>query len=149
MQANLGDNFYLSEYLPKSIPGPIREFDFAYAFSVFTHLSERATLTSLAAIRSATRAGGLACITIRPIDYWDGPFSAAPEPQRMTAKQKHLDTGFAFFPHNLPPVDGEVTYGDTSMSMAWLSKHATGWEIAGIDRSLDDAYQIYVFMKAA
>lgn len=146
--ANLGDNFYLSDYLPKSIPGPIDSFDFAYAFSVFTHLSERATIMSLAAIRGAMRTGGLACITIRPIEFWDGSASAASEPQRMAAKQKHLDKGFAFFPHALAPVDGEVTYGDTSMTMDWLVEHAPGWKIAGIDRSLEDPYQIYVFLKA-
>ena len=41
-----------------------------------------------------------------------------------------------------PAVDGDVTYGDTSMTTEWIDANFPRWRISGIDRSLDDPYQL-------
>src|SRR4029077_744564 len=45
--------------------------DLIYAFSVFTHLSERAAIMALTTLRRYVARGGLFVITIRPKEYWD------------------------------------------------------------------------------
>ena len=147
--ANMGPYFRQSDYLPKTLPVDNLSFDICYAFSVFTHLSKRAADLALTVIRRYMKPGALLCLTIRPVEYWDYDFSAATPAVRDHAKAEHARTGFAFVPHNRPPVDGEVTYGDTSMSLDWLQENAPGWMMAGIDRSLEDPLQLYVFMQAS
>jgi SAM-dependent methyltransferase len=146
--ANLGPNFLQSEYLPTSLPVGDVTFDLVYAFSVFTHLSRRAFLQALETIRRYVKPGGVLCITIRPAEYWDYESPTSSPSQREELKRAHFLDGFAFIPHNVAPIDGDLTYGDTSVSLAWLDQNSPGWQRVGIDRSLDDALQIYVFLKA-
>jgi SAM-dependent methyltransferase len=144
---NMGENFVVSNYLPEKLPTS-KTFDLSYAFSVFTHLSKRATHSALAAVRRSMKPNGVFCITIRPVEYWDLPFVPISQKEKNHMKSDHNKTGFAFSPHQFNEVNGEQTYGDTSISLDWLNKNAKGWKIRGIDRSLDDEYQIYVFMQA-
>ena len=144
-EAGLGANFLLSDYLPRSLPVPDIRFDLIYAFSVFTHLSPRAIAASLAACRRAIAADGVLVITVRPVEYWDAPLYAQQDMSALRAT--HRATGFAFAPHQRPPVDGDITYGDTSMTAGWLAANFPDWEVVGTDRSLDDPYQIYVFLR--
>lgn len=146
--AGMGANFIQSDYLPVTLPVGDRKFDLAYAFSVFTHLSRRAALMALSAVRRIMAPGGVFCITIRPPEYWDLDASAAPFEERWRLKHIQMRDGFAFFPHDFPPVDGEVTYGDAGIMIDWLSSEANGWSVARIDRSLEDPYQVLVFLKA-
>lgn len=137
-------NLAVSEYFPKALPVGERLFDVIYAFSVFTHTSERATISALGTLRKYIAPDGLCAITIRPREYWmadPGYRPAAP-----TLERTHDLTGFAFAPHQRAPVDGDITYGDTSMTLGWLEKNAPGWKIAGRDRSLNDPYQLVVFL---
>jgi len=142
----LVENFKQSEYLPASLPVERRDFGLIYAFSVFTHLSARATLVALAACRQHIAADGILVITIRPLAYWDVAPDATPE-QRPVLKRQQEETGFAFIPHNVPPIDGDVTYGDTGMSLDWLAAHAPEWQVCGTTFSSDDPYQIIVFLR--
>ncbi len=146
-EAGITENVSQSAYLPETLPAPT-DFDFVFAFSVFTHLSERAAKTNLAAIRKHMKTGALACITIRPVEYWPHVYrNEAPEwiSTKMTA---HNSIGFAFHPHNREPVDGDITYGDSSMTVEWLMSTTNGFELAGLDRSGDDEYQRYIYLKA-
>jgi SAM-dependent methyltransferase len=130
----------LSDYIPRSLPfeGP---FDLVYAFSVFTHLSEPTARAALAAIRSAISERGMLCLTIRPIEYWHhhGPNG---EPGCI---ERHRDLGFAFLPHeSRKPIEGEITYGDTSMSLDQLATLAEGWTIAEVEWNPCDPLQVVV-----
>jgi hypothetical protein len=49
-------------------------------------------------------------------------------------------------PHNRPPIDGEVTYGDTSMSLEYIARNWNGWHVVGTDYNLVDPYQLVVFL---
>src|SRR5207302_6424763 len=113
-ETGLRMNYFVSDYLPQSLPvGPVK-FDLIYAFSVFTHLSERATVCSMKTLRDYISDGGVLVITIRPVEYWqhDPHTSVA---QKADLRKRHASTGFAFQPHMREPVDGDITYGDTSM----------------------------------
>ena len=146
-KAGLTTNFVQSSFLPTSLPVGQATFDLAYAFSVFTHLSERALLRALAAMRKCMAPDGLAVITIRPIEYWDVEGIVKPE-QRDALKRAHRECGFAFFPMGFPSdLDGELTYGHTSMSFEWFDSNVPGWKRVGLDRHLDDFCQTYLILK--
>ncbi|GHU35099.1 hypothetical protein AGMMS50256_29730 [Betaproteobacteria bacterium] len=70
-QDGLTKNFLLSDYLPLTLPAEEKSFDLIFAFSVFTHLSERAIRTNLNTISKYIKPDGLIVITIRPVEYWD------------------------------------------------------------------------------
>lgn len=138
-------NLAVSKYLPKSLPVDTQLFDVIYAFSVFTHTSERATIVALATLRKYIAPDGLCAITIRPREYWSN--DPGYRPAAATLERTHNMTGFAFAPHQRAPVDGDITYGDTSMTLGWLEKNVPGWKIASHDRSLNDPYQLVVFLR--
>lgn len=141
-QAGFGENFRLSQFLPVDLPvGEVR-FDLIYAFSVFTHTSRRATRAALDTLRFYLKPGGIAVITIRPVEYWAHYPEGGAEFDAM-----HRDTGFAFVPHGVAPIDGDITYGDTSMTLPWLEAQFPHWQVTKMDRSLEDPLQIYVFLR--
>jgi SAM-dependent methyltransferase len=142
----LKKNFYLSDYLPVKLPTGDKKFSLIYAFSVFTHLSEKATRISLNTLLNHLEPNGLLVITIRPIEYWTADGNIDPE-NRARLITSHRQTGFSFLPHIRDAVDGEVTYGDTSMTLEWLKNLLPTAEIVGTDRSIIDPYQIYVFIR--
>jgi SAM-dependent methyltransferase len=135
-----------TDYLPESLPYSDASFDFVYAFSVFTHTSGRATRMALNVLRKVLRPGGVLAITLRPIEYWDFALDI-PEPAKRELESAHRRSGFAFRPHASGAV--EPTYGDTSMTVEFLVKEYPGWSVASVDRSIEDPYQIRVFLIPA
>jgi SAM-dependent methyltransferase len=142
----LGDNFIQSEYLPKTLPVN-GHFDFIYAFSVFTHTSERVTRTCLNTLIDYLAPGGLAVITIRPVDYWAKHNYDAATGNREVLVADHNARGFAFLPHDRAPIDGEVVYGDTSMTIDWLEAAVPSLKICGTERPRADPLQVYVYLQ--
>ena len=140
-------NFALSDYLPKDLPVSSTRFGLIYAFSVFTHLSERATRQALATLRNYVNDNGLCVITIRPREYWDMAAAGGNPVDCNLMKQQHDGRGFAFTPLNLPPIDGDITYGDTSMTFRWLAENIPEWKIASHDHTLDDPLQVIVYLR--
>ena len=143
----LNKNFHVSDYLPEELPLGDKKFDFIFAFSVFTHLSRRATITCLNTISKYIKDDGVMLITIRPIEYWNIDKHAIKANKVDSLKSIHAQDGFAFLPHNRDAVDGDITYGDTSMTLDWIAESFQDLKIVGIDRSLSDPFQIYVFLK--
>ena len=144
-EAGLSMNFALSDYLPTFLPVGATKFDLVYAFSVFTHLSHRAMTTSLDTIRKYMANDGLLAITIRPVEYWEHDPLTSPK-QKDALAFRHREEGFAFNPHNREPIDGDVTYGDSSMSLDWIAATFPEWTIKATDRCVMDPLQQYVFM---
>jgi SAM-dependent methyltransferase len=136
-----------SEYLPQDLPFGEEKFDVVLAFSVFTHTSARALRTALAAIRRRIAPGGLLVATIRPATYWEyiTKWGGTADPKTMEAA--HHEKGFAFHPHLRPPIDGDITYGDTSMTTEYLGSHE-GWTIAEQGRIDNDPLQLPIVMRA-
>ena len=46
-------------------------------------------------------------------------------------------------------MEGEATYGDTSISLDFLERNYPDWKIAGVDWSMVDSNQRYVFLQPA
>jgi SAM-dependent methyltransferase len=144
----LTKNFYQSDYLPTSLPFENLKFDLIYAFSVFTHLSERATYSALQTLKNYLTHDGVLLITLRPPEYWDLHDTAKKDNKIELFKAMHEGKGIAFFPHNREKIDGEITYGDTSIKLKWLSDNFPQFKIIKTDYSLSDPYQICVFLQA-
>jgi hypothetical protein len=143
--SGLDANYFVSEYLPTSLPVGSVTFDLIYAFSVFTHLSERATVASLRVLRRYISDQGVLVITIRPVEYWKHDPQSS-DVEKLMMLERHRAIGFAFQPHNREPIDGDITYGDTSMNLAWLAETRPDWSVACTDQSLEDPLQRYVFL---
>jgi SAM-dependent methyltransferase len=147
-EAGLSD-VALSDYLPNQLPVP-QDLDFAYAFSVFTHLSENAARAALAAIHRHLRSQGVLCITIRPVEYWRMVYGSEWDEAQLAEMEQQHQSGFAFHPHSwMAPGTEEVTYGDSSMTMEWLTRVCleSGWTLEGTDRTIDDPVQRFVFLR--
>jgi SAM-dependent methyltransferase len=142
-------NLKISDTIPREVPFSDVRFDLIYAFSVFTHLSEKTAKAVMAACRKAVADDGLMVVTIRPATYWHVHVQNYPNRVDLEAMlTAHRETGFAFTPdENIPPNGGELTYGDTSMTLDYIRENWTDWEIVGVDSLLQDAYQIPVFLK--
>jgi hypothetical protein len=136
-------NIALSDWVPKSLPFE-RQFDLIYAFSVFTHLSEKTMHVVLTTLRNYIAKTGLLVLTIRPKEYWsianEGQF--APSMVRL-----HDETGFAFKPHNRPAIAGDITYGDVSISLAYFERHFPQWRLIKVDYNIVDAHQVILFFQ--
>jgi SAM-dependent methyltransferase len=146
-QANLPGHIAISQYLPESLPFDGVKFDLIYAFSVFTHLSERAAKLAFRTLRRYIAKKGLLVVTIRPVDYWRLDHVAATVPNTLQLIAAHRNCGFAFNPHVRDRIDGDITYGDASMSLDFVRDNFKQWQILQVDRSLDDPYQLIVFVK--
>lgn len=139
----------VSEYLPSALPVGDASFDLIYSLSVFTHLSERAAMLALSTLRRYVAHDGLFVITIRPKEYWhqlDPAVAAGTRIDRAELVARHESSGFAFVPHAREAIDGEVTFGDTSLSFEWIEQHAEGWTMVGYDHSLIDPLQIHAYL---
>lgn len=141
-------NIYVSENIPSKLPVGNVKFDLIFSFSVFTHLSKLTTIACLNTIWNYLKPDGLIVITVRPSEYWELKYKDAVDHHTAThLKKSHKESGFAFVPHNIPPIDGEITYGDTSMTVKWICDNVANLKIAGTDRSLSDPYQLYIFLQ--
>jgi SAM-dependent methyltransferase len=135
-----------SDSLPKALPFP-GQFDLIYAFSVFTHLSPRATRQNLKALRNALRPGGLLALTVFPIEYWVD--DAVAQPDKMRMREEHRRSGFAFLPLEgdaALTVGDEPTFGRTTMTVAYLLGTCPQFRLVGLDRALEDPYQSVVYL---
>jgi SAM-dependent methyltransferase len=144
-------NLAVCDYLPTEVPFPRVKFDLIYAFSVFTHLSEKTADAVMGVCRKTIADDGLLAITIRPESYWY-VHKAPADLDLMHALHRAGD--YAFTPHSesrsgfkMRSKDGIITYGDASFSLEYMKKRWTDWEVIGTDVNLLDPYQTIVFLK--
>jgi SAM-dependent methyltransferase len=137
-------HFALSDYLPDRLPFE-GEFDLLYAYSVLTHTSARATKQCLDVLAAACTPEGIVAITIRPVEYWNVD-TGAPLEDRQRCAARHRQEGFAFHPHLREPIDGDVVYGDTSMSLEWLAERCPQLRIIATQPVPTDPLQTIVFL---
>jgi 2-polyprenyl-3-methyl-5-hydroxy-6-metoxy-1,4-benzoquinol methylase len=142
---SLKANMALSEWVPKTLPF-LCYYDLIYALSVFTHLSEKTAHIALRTLRNHISEEGVLVITIRPKEYWyiHNEGKLASDMVRV-----HDEKGFAYTPHNLPPIENDITYGDTSISIDYLNSNFPQWRVVCVDYNLIDPYQVILFLKPA
>ncbi|MGZ8216989.1 class I SAM-dependent methyltransferase [Methylomagnum sp.] len=145
-ECGLPGNFNLVDYVPETLPIAAGSIDLIIAFSVFTHLSENTSRKVLSALRQIIKPNGLAVITIRPVEYWDYHRDFLVGYDQDSLKAAHEQHGFAFMPHEREAVNGEITYGDTSIGFDYIKSQYIDWKIVGYDYNLIDPYQLIVFL---
>jgi methyltransferase family protein len=133
--------------VPRDLPFPGVTFDLVYASSVLTHLSEKTATAVLGAIRPRMRDDGLLVVTVRPAEYWQVQPFFPPGMDAPALRARHAETGFAFVPHNRAPIDGDVTFGDTSISLDYVRRQWTEWHLAGHETNRVDPYQLILFLR--
>jgi SAM-dependent methyltransferase len=129
-----------SDFVPERLPfdGP---FDLAFAFSVFTHLSERAHEASLGALHAAIRPGGILVVTIRPPAYLglapprgEALYVFHPHP----AEASHFQYGGA----------GEMHYGETVITLPYVRERwSPRFELLDVDVILGDLHQVMITLR--
>jgi SAM-dependent methyltransferase len=137
-------NLAVCDYVPRALPFE-QTFDLIFAHSVFTHLSEKTAKIVLSTLRKYVHDSGLVVITIRPKDFWSfhhqGKFKT--EMYKM-----HEEQGFAFHPHAArKPVDGDITYGDTSISLGYIEENYPQWELVRLIMDRKNPYQTVLFLR--
>ena len=147
-QNGVKGNLAISDYVPRSLPFEER-FDLIFAFSVFTHLSEKTTRIVLDTLRKYVSQDGVLVITIRPREYWPIHERVHPGQGVMASKMMaiHDEKGFAFSPHNRSPIDGDITYGHTSMTLKYIEDNFSQWKITAIEYNDTDPYQVILFLQ--
>jgi ubiquinone/menaquinone biosynthesis C-methylase UbiE len=136
-------NLALSDWVPQSLPFDC-QFDLIFAFSVFTHLSEKTAQIVLQTLRKYIKPDGVLIITIRPKEYWQIHEKGLHFTNMIDT---HEEKGFAFIPQNLVPIDGDITYGDASISLEYFTSHFKDWEVESVEYNEIDPYQIVLFLK--
>lgn len=128
---------------PDQLPGP--QFNLIYAFSVFTHLSERCHLAVLGAFHRSLADDGIIVLTVRPEGYW----RHKNKPRAAELEQAHARHGFAFDPHPklTPAADGEVPYGDSTISPSHIAQHWKQFELLDVDVNLLQPEQIMLTLR--
>jgi hypothetical protein len=128
---------------PTQLPGP--KFHLVYAYSVFTHLSERCHLAVLGALHGSLADDGIAVLTVRPAGYWQ----QKGHPRAAELERSHAARGFAFEPHAklTPGPDGEVPYGDTTLSPQYVAEHWHQFELLEVEVNANRPDQILLVLR--
>jgi len=147
--------FARSDFLPERLPFEER-FDLAYAFSVFTHLSESAHELALRALHSSLRPGGVLIVTIRPPAYL-----SVCEPMRPLLRNLRPDdevvlrgARYLFVPHPTnpwqapPPSGGKIVYGETVVTLDYVrARWGSLFELVEVGFLLADPHQVTLTMR--
>jgi SAM-dependent methyltransferase len=143
-----------TEFVPESLP--FEDLDLVFSFSVFTHISESAHRACLEAIHTALAPGGIAVITVRPPAYLDQDPLMEPVRRQLSddyASRELKEPRYLFVPHPIedghPQYDeGEMTYGDTVISLPYIEQNWTDlFEIAEISFLTGDMHQVPIALK--
>ena len=111
---------------------------------MFTHLSGRATKAAIDLLTQRLAEDALLVITIRPSEYWR--IHEGLSRQDIAALEaEHANRRFTFLPHVREPIQGDITYGDTSMSLAFFRDKFPTLKLRKLEHTLDDPYQIILF----
>ncbi len=149
--ATLARSAFLPDRLPFDEP-----FDLAFAFSVFTHLSEAAHERCLRALHRALRPGGLLVVTVRPPAYLEYCALMHPVLDALGADVPAALTAprYLFVPHAAVPVHpqlrdgGEIDYGETVITFAYMRERWSElFELLEVRLLLDDPHQVMATMR--
>lgn len=138
-----------SEFRPQRVPFEAR-FDLAFAFSVFTHLSEAAHDDCLAALHGSLNPGGILLVTIRPPAY----LSVSAALREAAGRLDLAEPRYLFVPHPADPghpqqqPDGPMDYGETMFTMAYVRQHWSRWfELLDSGVQLQDPHQAVLTLR--
>lgn len=129
-----------SDVYLRELPFDSGSFDLIYAFSIFTHLSEKSFRGCLAGFSKMLKPSGKAIFTIRPNHYWSLRSGLKNQAALMRS------TKFEFIPSN-----GMEDFGDTSVTTPWFKAALAdaGLKLVGFEWSPVDALQVIAITERA
>jgi SAM-dependent methyltransferase len=142
-----------SAFVPDRLPfdGP---FDLAFAFSVFTHLSERAHERCLGALHAALRPGAILVVTVRPPAYLHLCELMGPALAELGGDARALLTEprYVFVAHDpdghVQYDGGEMTFGEAVVTIPYVRERwAPRFELLDADVMLADPYQVVLTLR--
>ena len=135
-----------SDFLPERLPFD-EPFDLAYAFSVFTHLSEAAHERCLAALHDGLRPAAILVATIRP------PALPRRVPADGAGPRPRAGSPYIFAPHAADPshpqyAGPEMHYGETVITLPYVRERWARWfELLHVDLLLGDLHQVVLTLR--
>jgi SAM-dependent methyltransferase len=142
------------DFVPERLPFEER-FELVFAFSVFTHISEAAHEASLRAIHASLDPGGILIVTIRSPAYLSysesmRPLltSLGPDPLAALAQPRYLFAPHAARPEHPQYDGGEMTYGETVISLAYVQERwAPLFELVDVSLLSEDLHQVVLTLR--
>jgi SAM-dependent methyltransferase len=143
-----------SDFVPERIPFDAR-FDLAFAFSVFTHLSEPAHERCLHALHNALRPGGILVVTVRPPEYLRrSPLmhpvleALGPDHEARLEEPRHLFAAHAADATHPQYAGGEMTYGEAVITLPYVRERwAPMFELLDVDLLAGDPFQVMLTLR--
>jgi SAM-dependent methyltransferase len=143
-----------SSFLPERLPFDA-EFDLAFSFSVFTHLSEAAHESCLRALHASLRPGGLLVVTVRPPEYLRfSPLmrpaleALGPDPETRLREPRYIFVPHPAEPSHLQYDGGEMTYGETVVTLPYVRERWTPlFDELAVDLLVADPYQLVLTLR--
>jgi SAM-dependent methyltransferase len=142
------------EFVPEELPFE-EKFDLVFAFSVFTHTSERAHEACLRAIHRALNRGGILIVTIRSPAYLTHselmrPLADSLRPDPLAALD---EPRYLFVPHAADPShpqyhEGEMTYGEAVVSLPYVRERwGRNFELLDVSLLTNDIHQVALTLR--
>ena len=136
-----------SDFVPQRLPFE-QSFDLAYAFSVFTHVSEPAHEACLRALHQGLEPGGILIVTIRPPEYLN--LCDLMEPADRLDEPQYLFVPHAADPSHPQYAGPEMTFGETVITLAYVRERwAESFELLAVDLLVHDLYQVVLTLRRA
>jgi hypothetical protein len=101
----------------------------------------------MAALRERISSDGVMALTVRPVEFWRVHAQFPPGTDADAMRRTHLEQGFAFLPHYRDPIDGDITFGDASISLEYIERHWPAWRLVGRRLNRVDPYQLVLFLR--
>jgi SAM-dependent methyltransferase len=143
-----------SDFLPERLPFD-EKFDLAFAFSVFTHMSEPAHESCLRALHAALNPGGILVVTVRPPEYLRFSELMHPVLESLGPDYRARLKGplYLFTPHPTEPIHmqyagGEMSYGETVITLPYIRERwSRMFELVDVDLLIDDLHQVVITLR--
>jgi SAM-dependent methyltransferase len=143
-----------SDFLPERLPFE-EPFDLAFAFSVFTHLSEGAHERSLRALHRALRPGAILVVTVRPPEYLRFSALMRPalealgrDPWPRLNEPRYLFVAHPAEPSHFQYDGGEMTYGEAVITLPYIRERWTSlFELLDVELLIGDLHQVMVTLR--
>jgi SAM-dependent methyltransferase len=139
-----------SDFVPERLPFD-KTFDLAFSFSVFTHLSEQASLACLRALHAGLRPGGTLILTVRPPEYVElNEAMHSLRDEAELAGPMHLFVPHAADPSHPQYGGGEMHYGEAVVTLPYVRERwAPLFELREVDAMAADPYQLVLTLTRA
>ena len=142
------------DVLPASSPFAQR-FDLAFAFSVFTHLSEEAHQRALTVLHEALAPGGVLVVTIRPPAYMTVSPLLHPlleqlgsDPRSAWEQARFLHVAHPADQHHPQYTGGRMHYGETVITLPYVRQRwSDRFELLHVDLLAEDLHQVVLTLR--